>query len=332
MASGVYWVGADGNTYMKSDSLNGVVKWVAPYQTPDQMGLSLIPDPLGSAAPVAPVSNANVSAAPAKVVDQAAVGATQQAVDSLGTEQAVGNTNIDNSYNSLIGGYDANTGRTEGDYNENNVTNNQNLEKNTQNAYVSAAQGRRGLRGTLSAIGALSGDGEFLADNAVSEEANRDIGGARDTATTNSAALDKALGRFREEDKQRRDEAGTTRVNQRTNLEGGIASKKQSFYQKMAELYSSGGDNASSARYLGMAGDLNNEIASKSAVAATPFTAKGAAFTPGTLSSYLAGANDMTVKVAPGANGQSTIIAGTDPNDPNRKKKDRADPVAAAAA
>lgn len=317
---------------MKADSLSGVVKWSAPLLAPNQMGLTQIPDPLGAATPAPTTSNANTSATPAKVVNQAAVDSTQQAVDSLSTEQATGNANIDASLKAVTDTYDQNVGQTEGDYNANVVTNNQNLDKNTQNAYVAAAQGRRGLRGTLSAIGALSGDGSVLADRAVTEEANKDIGGARDTATTNSGNLDKALGRFREDDKQRRLEAQTAATNQRTNLEGGIASKRQSFYQKMAELYSSGGADAQANDYLGRAGALNNEIASKTAVAATPIAAKSAAFTPGSLANYLAGGNDMTAKVSDGGVGQPTILAGGNPNDPNQKKKDRADAVAAAAA
>lgn len=269
-----------------------------------------------------------------KTVNSAAVGATQSAIDSLGTESAVGNKNIDDSYKSVIGKYDNENVQNEGDYNENVVTNNTNLDKNTQNAYVSAAQGRRGLRGTLAAIGALGGDGSVLADRAVTEEANRDVGGARDTATTNDAALTKAITKYRDDDKERRAEADTSRANSKTALEGSIASKKQTFLQKMADLYSAGGDDASASNYLTQAGGLNNEIASKTAVAATPITARSAAFTPGTLENYLAGANDMTVRVADGglgADGLPTILAGGDPNA-TKKKKDREDAVAAAAA
>lgn len=331
MANGVYWTGADGKIYMKADTLTGVQQWRAPLLSPQQMGLTEIADPLAAPTPT-PVTNANGTGAAPKVVNQAAVGATQQAIDSLGTEQATGNQNIDDSFNALISGYNKDVSRNEGDYTDNTVTNNTNLEKNKQNALVAAAQGRRGLRSTLASIGALSGDGSVLADNAVTAEANKDIGGATDTAATNALALDKAIGKFREDDKQRRDEAQTTKTNQRTALEGSIASKKQSFYQKMADLYSSGGADAQANDYLGRAGALNNEIASKTAVAATPFSAKTAAFTPGTLESYLAGAGDMTVQVADGGSGQSTLLAGGNPNDPNKKKKDRTDAVATPAA
>lgn len=342
-----WWVGNDGNiwaniggvgvrnlgTYNAAQGNNPTIMSYADTGMPSDYldGSKRIANPSGGGEAGAG-NGVTALAPPAKRVNTAAVGATQQAIDSLGTEQAVGNQNIDSSFNSLIDKYNVDKNRNEKDYSENVVTNNQNLEKNTQNAYVSAAQGRRGLRGTLAAIGALSGDGSFLADRAVTEEANRDIGGARDTATTNDAALGKAIGRYREEDDSRRKEAETSKTNQRTNLEGQILSKRQGFLQKMAELYAEGGNDGRAAELLGEAGGLNQGIAQRTAVAATPFTERGATFAPGTLESYLAGANDMTVQVADGGEGAPTILAGGDPNAALRKKKDREDAVAAVAA
>lgn len=303
IGTGVYWVGQDGNTYMKASGLDGVQKWVAPLLPPDQLGLQQIADPMApNDAP--PVSGSGTgsggSATPAKVVNSAAVGATQQAIDSLGTEEAVGEQNITAGRDSLISRYNMEADRTNQDYNEQTVTNKTNLQKNRQNALVSAAQGRRGLRGTLAAMGALSGTGIDLADRAVTTEVNQDLGGATETAATNTAKLDKAMGRFKEEDEVRRNDANTAAANQRTALAGSLASKRQQFYQKMAELYGEGGDTGNAGRFLGMAGDLNNQIAANTRVAATPFAPKNAAFTPGDLESYLAGAGDMTVDVADG--------------------------------
>lgn len=257
--------------------------------------------------PTAPVVTGGSSGAS---LNTAAIGATQQAIDSLGLEKDTGFKNIDDSFNSVIGGYDREAQKNQGDYDESSVTNNTNLQKNKQNALVAAAQGRRGLRSTLAAMGALGGDGTVLADRAVTEGANDDIGEAADTFSTNQVGLDKAIRNFEDEDKQRRLEAETTRTNQRTATEGSIASKRQGYLQKMAELYSGGGQTAKASQLLGEAGGLNNEIASKSAVAATPIAAKGAAYTPGDLDTYLAGAGDMTVDVAAGGNG----AAGTDTN------------------
>lgn len=250
---------------------------------------------------------------PDAALNAAAIDNTRKAIGSLDTELNTGYGNIDSSYNSLTGKYDKEAAQTAEDYDEQTVSNNKSLDKNRQNALLAAAQGRRGLRGTLSAIGALSGDGAFLADNAVRTSANEDIGGAVDTYATNATGLDKAKTRFDEEDRDRRKEAETARINQRTALEGAVAGKKQGFLQKMAELFGSSGNNGEATRYLNEAGDLNNVIAAKSAVAATPFAERKAAFTPGDLEKYLAGAGDMTVDVAGGGLGgakPATLLAG----------------------
>lgn len=278
-----------------------------------------------SSAPVAPAAPTG----PAKPqLNQAAVDATNQAISSLDVERDTGYRNIDDSFGSLISRYAKEAAQNEGDYTEQTETNTNNLQKNKQNALVAAAQGRRGLRGTLSAIGALSGDGGVLADRAVTTSANQDIGEAADTFAGNAQGLDKAIGRFREEDKDRRAEAETTRNNQRTALEGSIAAKRQNYFQKLAEIFGQADRTADADANLRRAGDLNNEIASKTRVAATAFSPRAAAFTPGDLESYLAGAGDMTVDVAAGGmGGQSnptSILAG------RGRRRDREEELATA--
>lgn len=336
-SQGVYWIGQDGKVYV-SGSQGTNAAGVADSNTQQywsSRGYQYIPDPnpplntdltganwidTGGAATSGGggySGGGGAAAAPARTVNTAAVANTQKAIDSLGVEAETGNQNIADSYGSVIGKYDRESGKAEGDYTEQGITNNKNLIKNKQNALVAAAQGRRGLRGTLASLGALSGTGAELADRAVTQGANQDIGEATDTATTNAISLDKAIGNFRDEDKDRREAAQTEQTNQRTALEGSIAAKRQQFYQKMAELFSEGGNEGESANWLNRAGDLNNEIASKTRVAATPFTERTAAFTPGDLESYLAGTGDMTVSASNGVSsplGTPTILAG-------RKKK-----------
>lgn len=249
-------------------------------------------------------------------LNQAAIENTRKAIDSLGTEINVGRKNIGEGYDSVIGQYNRDRTRTKSDYDEETVTNTQNLTKNKQNALLAAAQGRRGLRGTLASIGALGGTGSFLADRAVTEGANQDIGGATDTFSTNAGKLDKAWNRFSEEDEDRRREARVARENQETALEGQIAAKRQNFYQKMAELFGDADQNDQARLWLDRAGNLNDVIAAKTRVMATPFTTKAAAFTPGDLAKYLAGAGDMTVGVgggAPGIGDPGSILFGRRP-------------------
>jgi len=250
------------------------------------------------------------AAAEKSAMTQAAIDNTNKAVGSLDTELNTGYRNIDDSFGSVIGKYDTESARANEDYTEETVGNNKTLDRNRQNALIAASQGRRGLRGTLGAIGALSGDGAILADNAVRTSANQDIGESVDTYATNAQTLDKSKRRFDEEDQDRRREAETAKANQRTALEGSVAGKRQNLLQTLASLFSDAGRGGEATSALNQAGDLNSVIASKSAVQATPFTARSAAFTPGSLESYLAGAGDMTVDVRGGAEGAPTLVAG----------------------
>lgn len=261
------------------------------------------------------------------VLNQAAVDATQAAINSLDTELGTGYGNIEGSYGSLIGKYDVEKSRNKEDFDEQTFTNTTNLGKNKQNALLAAAQGRRGLRGTLASLGALSGTGSELADRAVTTEANQDLGEATETYGGNARQLGKAWDRFSEEDEDRRREATTARENQRTALEGSVLSKRQQFYQKMADLFAEAGNTGEASNWLNMAGGLNEGIAARTRVGATPFTARTAAFTPGDLENYLAGAGDLRVNVGPGGTGArtpSSIFAG---RSRKRREEEEAAPV-----
>lgn len=341
MANQVAWVGADGNLWWrqgdqvinagsanKYEFTDGGLR-ALDFSTPLGEGAGFAPgvdrieDPN---APVPVAQGGGGATAPNKVLNQAAIDNTNKALASLDDELNVGYGNIDRDYGKVISGYDVERGNTRKDYEEEGVTNTQNLQRNKQNALVSGAQGLRGLRGVLGSIGALSGDGGVLANRAVTSEVNQDIGGATDTAAGNAKTLDKAWNRFDEEDDRRRKEAADAKINNRTALEGEVISKRQNFFQKLAELYGEVEDTGNATRYLNQAGDLNAELAQKRGRVATPITSKAAAFTPGELENYLAGAQDMTVDVRQGGaaaiGGPNTLLAGgrRESEDERRRK------------
>lgn len=324
----VYWIGADGNAWVKGDD-GQVQNYGKADAGSDDSQVRIYREGYGNLSiPASRIDDPNPpqqetttttgtgggGSTTQKVLNQSAIDNTQKAIASLDDELGIGYGNIDENYGSLMGRYDNERTRTRGEYEEGGVTNTQNLQRNKQNALVSGAQGLRGLRGVLSSLGALSGDGGALANRAVTSEVNQDIGGAVDTAGGNAKNLDKAWGRFDEEDEDRRAEARTAKSNQRTALEGSIASKRQDFFQKIAELYGEVEDTGNATKWLDRAGDLNSTIAQKSRVASTPFTRRTAAFTPGELENYLAGATDMTVDVRQGGEagvgGPNTLLAG----------------------
>lgn len=329
MRDGVIWLGANGNLYTRVAGQTGVKDLGSAQGTgflirnPNLTtwnGLRVIDNPVnprqtsssqtsGTTSTSSSSSSSSNAAAAAeaakKQANAASRTATQQAIDSLASEREIGNTNITNELNSVLGKYDKERTKAESDRDEQSVTNNENLAKNKQNELLAAVQGRRGLRGTLGSLNALGGDGQKLADRAVTTAANKGLGEASDTATTNAKNIKKAWDDFDDEDKQRRAEAQTTEANNRRALEGKLQTKEQTLAKEMANLYGDIGDGGNAANWTQRAGNLNSAIAQNTAVAASPITAKSAAFTPADLASYLAGAGDMTVSVESGARGNT---------------------------
>lgn len=371
MANGVFWLGQDGNVWVKgaqgTNSAGKIDANSGQYWT--KQGYSMISDPnrnpgggnvsgsladdrgtgyggqvdtghnpayAGGSVPSGSTSYSSGDGGAAarqaaqdaarRAANEAARNNTQKAIDSLGTELNTAYGNIDRESASIRSRYDNEAARNEADYKGETVNNNQSLLKNKQNSLQAGAQGARGLRSTLASIGALGGTGLQLANRAVTNSVNQDLGEASETAASNAMQLDKAINRFRDEDKDRRQELETQARNQRTAAEGRIESKRQNYFQKMADLFAAIDDSGNATSFLNRAGDLNQTIAQKTAVAATPFTRRAAAFTPGDLAEYLAGTGDMTVETTAGdatglGTSPSSILAGRRGQGKDEKKK-----------
>lgn len=135
----VYWIGSDGNVWYRaadgSTSNMGAASGTSTTANLVLNGSKQIADPLpgGSGGSTAPTNNATGGSssysAPAPVLDQASVDATQSGIDSLATTEATGRANIAGGYDSTIGQYNQEAGRAQADFDENTVTNNQNFQK-----------------------------------------------------------------------------------------------------------------------------------------------------------------------------------------------------------
>lgn len=259
----------------------------------------------------APTAPRQVSSGPTYKDTSAARSATQQSIDALSTAKGVGEQNIDSELAGLLSKYDKEMGANETDFKTQSDTNTRNKLKNKQNALLAASQGRRGLMGVLSSMGALSGTGSELANKAVATEANTDIGEATDTAANNAVALESAIKKSRDEDTDRKAEAQATAKSKKTALSGNIASQEKTYYEKMAELLAEAGMNTEAGTFLSKAGALSEPIARAGAVTSTQYAPRSAAFTPGSLSDYLAGAGNMTVSTKKGANGGKPTLTAT---------------------
>lgn len=324
--AGVYWIGANGNTYIKQSGQTGVVNFGTPSELAAKnkipgintlAGLRQVPDPNPPPQPAPTNPNASVAAAapaapaaPAKVDKSNDIALQNAGLAAVDSQLTTGLGSIDGALSKLTGQYDTEKTRNEGNYTEQSNTNQNNLQKNKQTALVNASQGRQGLFGTLSSLGALNGSGIELANRAVQKGANDDLSGAADAFAGNQSGLDTAIGTFRDEDKARRENASTSADNARINARNDAATKRLAYFGNLVNDYSAQGDEAQAKTYTDQAAALYPEIA-KTSVPNANISYSGAAFTPSTLSSYLAGADSTVVNATPtqGGGGLPGLVA-----------------------
>lgn len=333
----VYWVGADGNVWLKDASGTrnvGAANGTGLGQG-DNWGLQAggfesntlqqsiqaqriaDPNPPASVAP----AGGSAAAAPAKPDKSNDIAVQQAGLGAVDQQTTAGLAAIDRALQSLIGNYDTESTANEGNYGQQSNTNKGNLQTNKQSAFVNAAQGRQGLMGTLASLGALSGSGIQLANRAVQQGANTDLAGAEGTYGENQSGLDTAIGTFRQQDKQRRDNAGTSAGNARTNVQNQAAKNKQTFYSNIANDYAEMGNAGEASRYTGLAASLYPQVAATS-IPDSNLNYTAAAFTPGTLANYIAGAGDTTVSSSPtGGGGTGSNLPTLVANNQSLKKK-----------
>ena len=203
-------------------------------------------------------------------------------------QQSQGLSAVDTALNRILGLYGEEAAANEGRYKTGSETNIGNRETGRQAAMVNGAQGRRSLFGTLSSIGALSGDGITLANNAVRQGVNTDLKGTEDAYSESQTGLDDAIGLFRQQDKQRREMAGTAAEDARTNVRNQAAKNRQQFYTQLVNDYSAMGNAGEARRYNDLAKSLYGQIAETS-VPSTSLGYTSAAYNPGAPASYTGG-------------------------------------------
>lgn len=333
MAGAVYWVGADGNVWLKGDaSVNGgattnvgaangtgATSAGANYGLQNggfesnTVGQSIqanrIDDPNApvQTAPASPNGASSSSSAPAYADKSNDIALQLGGLGAADSQNTAGLSSIDAALNQLLGQYttEANTAQTS--YKSNSDQNENNLQSNKEQALVNAAQGRQGLFGTLASLGALNGSGLTLANQAVQRGANSDLSGASDNFKTNQQGLDTAIGTFDQENKERRDEATTEAANDKTNVENNTAKNKQTFLSNLAGDYTAEGNAPEAANYSSQATALYPQIAATSVPSST-LTPTSLSFTAPSLSSYL-GSNNTAVTSTDTTNGVPNLVA-----------------------
>jgi hypothetical protein len=322
-SNGVYWIGADGNVYVKGGSgTNSAGRADAnTNQYWQSRGFGLIADPNppkpgaqaaagsdgggggygggdGGGGVVYADSGYSAPAAPPKPDKSNDIALNNAGLSAVDSQLSTGLSSIDAALAKIRGQYDIESTANEKLYGDQVVTNTNNLQKNKQTAYVNAAQGRQGLFGTLASLGALNGDGISLANNAVKKGANDDLAGANDNFATNAQSLDTAIGTFRREDKMRRENADTAAENARLNARSEAARSKMTFLSNLSNDHAEMGNSGEAKRFADMAAALYPEMA-RTTIPNANIGYTGAAFTPGTLAEYMAGTDSQVVNSTP---------------------------------
>jgi hypothetical protein len=212
LTNGDYWVGNNGQVYVKSAGVQGAGGAAA-----DDVGASNkalladlgsygakeITNP-GSSAPAATggiSSGDDSSSSSAATTPKATVnpGLISSILASIANEISTNQGNYQNAVNANAGD-DATEANQVTTQNQGNTTS---RAQSIQGAEQAAASGSKGLDAVLASLGALNGTGSVLAGRAVASTANSDIGGADATYQTNATNISNADAAYQAAAKQR---------------------------------------------------------------------------------------------------------------------------------
>lgn len=306
-AQGVYWVGADNNLYTRVSGQNGV-KNIGPNGVAAlPSGLSRIDDPnapksnpkvLGAATGVAPAPAPAQTSAP-QFQDRSNDIAVQNS--TINEAQDTGRTGvqaIQDALAKIMGQYSSVDAAGEKQYGDESTANQQDLQSNKQTALETAQQGRRGLFGTLASLGALSGTGLELANNAVARGANEDLTQASDTYATNQNGLDSSIEAYRKDEAAKEDQARYAAENDKKIAQSNALKAQQAAYKNLVADYQDEGNTAQGKFYTDLISKLAPQISAVD-VPQIDLGYTGGAYTAPTLQSYLGKANTTTVSGTP---------------------------------
>lgn len=254
---GVYWVGQDGNTYMKASDLNGVVQWHAPLLSPTRAGLTQIADPLAPTPQVPSGGGGSSEPAP----NQAAVDNTQRAIAEIPGLLKAALASEAQTYDNTNAGFNAQQDQQQKTYDTSTTTNQQNYDSNFMDSIRAGIKGLGGLMALLRGTGAGGGTADQQVRDVVGGVTANDIRTGADTQKENQTALDSSLSSFLGDLRQKREENKDTHVNNERAIRRSSNSQLQDLYSRMAGYYGDAGNTAQRDAFMAGAGGLTPEIA-----------------------------------------------------------------------
>lgn len=236
---------------------------------------------------------AQIQAAQEAAQLKAQADAILKSIGALDTVRSGAYESAQSQYNKNIKGYeDAEKSDLEA-YTKQVGQNEGNLASNRQAALLQAAQSGRGLRSVLAALGALGGTGSVLADRAVSQAANQDIGEAQNAFETSADTLTGAYKETEREQRQRREDARAALENEKRAADLARYQGQQSAYTDLANLYGLG--TAQGNEYSSKAAQLYPQIASSTKTSVGSYAAPKSLYSEQALEQYKGGVKELTV-------------------------------------
>ena len=225
---------------------------------------------------------------------------------NVGATQTAGTNAVNDALSKLMGTYNTEGNDAQTSYTGESNDNQTDLQSNKETALQDAVQGRKGLYGTLASLGALSGSGLTLANNAVQKGANEDLTTAGDTYATNQNALDTSYGNFNTSNTERKQTAQAAAANDIEQVQNDAAKNQQQYLSNLVTDYAAEGNAPAAAAAAAKVAALYPTVAATN-VPTIDLGYSGSAYTAPTLASYLGQANNTTVQTVPATTTNSAL-------------------------
>jgi hypothetical protein len=330
MNNDVYWVGQNGNIYLKTTGgVRDMGKLLPTGRLLDNgvsgaqqgsfaAGGGRIEDPALANAPqsTAPAGGGGGGAA-RPVLNQAGINLTQGTIDQIPglLEQALAAER--QKYGNTRAQFDQEESAGQARYKEGDIQTQQNYDANMMAAIRSGVKGLGGIMGLLRGTGA-EGQGR----DAVGSTVSTDIREGADTFKENQTALKDTLGSLLSGLKMKRQQNEDTLVNNERATRRGFDTQLQDLFKTMAGFYGEVGDQGNVNSWMNRAGSLTPQIAQNSTSQVSKYDTTPVAVKAPELAAF---ADPTQQQVAVNQEGQvgTGIFSMTDP----RRRKDQTAPV-----
>lgn len=337
MADAAYWIGQDGNIWLKDangtrnmgpaganvtrpDATGFFDPWADTTfgETPVRFNATQIADPM---VPVSAPSNPTGRApAPApRPFNQAGADNTQRTINEIPGLLEAALAAERTRYGNTVNEFNQQEAGQRGQYTESTTTNQKNYDANFMDSIRAGIKGLGGLMALLRGTGAAGGTAEDTVRDTVGGVTANDIRAGADTQKENQGALDSSLETFLNDMSRKRRANEDVLVNNERAVRRDSDTQLQDLFGKMAGFYGDVGNTAEANNWMNRAGNLTPSIAANSRTQVSPYDT-----TPITVKApELAAFKDPTqpsVVTAPGGQVGSGIFTITDP----RRRRDPA--------